>query len=605
MVQPATPDAPAPDHGDERAVGVSSPAALLGLVRNAYVARRSGYLHITRGTERRGLSIREGHIVHGRSDVAGEHLGDVLVRHGLLTQADLERAVEEVLAEHRPLGAVLARLSLVEEARLEEAVGWHVREILFAALDRPGGTAVFEEREGDSADRSPAEPVSRISTGQILLEAARRLKDPGTVREALGDLDRKMVLAVDPRLRVHPVALTPTDGFVLSRVDGTLSAREIVDLLPLPPEEVERSLLGLLCTGAVAVGPEERPASRRAPAPPRVAGTPDPSASPAGSPSVGSLLPPPVVAPAPPTVAAPSDMVPNAAPTSPAFSPQEVRRVILEAYESLGARDHFELLGVSPRASAADLRAAYALLARTLHPDACSDPALTDLNEQRKVVFLRVCQAYETLRDPEARTAYERDFRRKKAGPPVPPLLVRAPSPAPSPASPEPAPPPSAAPEAPAPPRVPVAPRRPEPPSPSLEERLAETIATGEELLRDGHYWEAMQQIEPTLQQARGELRVRAQLALARACLKNPLWLKRAETHLQDVVRDDPERAEAHLLLGQVYRTGKFRARALAAYRRVLDLQPHNRQALREIARLEAEEPPPAKGSLLGFFKKR
>ena len=87
--------------------------------------------------------------------------------------------------------------------------------------------------------------------------------------------------------------------------------------------------------------------------------------------------------------------------------------------------------------------------------------------------------------------------------------------------------------------------------------------------------------------------------------MKNPRWLKRAESHLQDVVREDPARVEAHLLLGDIYRAGNLRARALAAYRRVLDLQPHNRQALRALARMEAEEPPPAKGSLLEFLKKR
>jgi cytochrome c-type biogenesis protein CcmH/NrfG len=141
---------------------------------------------------------------------------------------------------------------------------------------------------------------------------------------------------------------------------------------------------------------------------------------------------------------------------------------------------------------------------------------------------------------------------------------------------------------------------------PSLEERLAETIAAGEALVRDEHYWEAIQQLEPTLQQARGELRVRVRLALARACVKNPKWLKRAESHLQDLVHEDPGHVDAHLLLGDIYRAGNLRARAVAAYRKVLELQPHNRQALRELTRLEAPEtPPPAKGSLLGFLKKR
>jgi cytochrome c-type biogenesis protein CcmH/NrfG len=71
-------------------------------------------------------------------------------------------------------------------------------------------------------------------------------------------------------------------------------------------------------------------------------------------------------------------------------------------------------------------------------------------------------------------------------------------------------------------------------------------------------------------------------------------------------VREDPGHVDAHLLLGDIYRAGNLRARALAAYRKVLELQPQNRQALRELARLEAPETPlPAKGSLLGFLKKR
>jgi hypothetical protein len=595
MPQPFIPGDSAPDPSHE---GPPAPAELLGLVRKAYVARQTGYVHITHGRERRGLAIRGGHIVHGRSDVAGEHLGDVLVRQGLVSQADLERAVEEVLAERRPLGAVLARLCLVDEERLEEAVGAHVREILFAALERIDGTATFEEKDDDPSVGPEHGPASRLSTGAILLEAARRLRDPATVHAALGDVDRKLVPGVDPRLRAHPVALTPADGFVLSRIDGTLSAREIVELMPLPPEETERSLLGLLCSGAIAVAPEGHPATRHAPPPWPAASAAAPADAPAAPPAEPAEPPSP-----PPGLKPPASAPPDAAPAtavqpSPAFSVQEVRRAILEGYRTLSERDHFELLGVSPQSSAAELRAAYALLARTLHPDACGDPALADLTEQRQAVFLRVCRAYETLRDPEARTAYERDFRRKKPGPPAAPLLARAPvAPPEAPVS---APPAQEAPR-----RAAVAPPGPEPPPPSLEERLAETIAVGEELLRDGHYWEAIQQIEPTLPQARGELRVRARIALARACQKNPRWLKRAETHLQDAVREDPDRAEAHLLLGDVYRAGSFRARALASYRKVLDLQPHNRQALRAIAAMEPEEPPPARGSLLGIFKKR
>jgi hypothetical protein len=540
----------------------SSAARMLELLRRAYVERRSGELHIDHGDERRGLAVREGQIVHGRSDVAGERLGDVLVRHGDVSQADLDRAVEAALSERRPLGTVLAEMGLVGRDQLEEAVATHVRTILFAALEEPENSPAFEEIEifpGEAAE----EPASRLSTGQVLLDAARRLEDPAVVREALGDLDWKLVPATDPRLSTRPVGLTPTDGFVLSRVDGTLSACELVGLIPLPPEETEKSLLGLLCTGAVAFAPD-RPAARRAPAAP----PPVPSAAPHAA--------------APPAPPAPPAEKEEAAPSpSPGPSPEEVRRLILETHAVLAQRDHFELLGITAAADATELRAAYARLARILHPDACSDPALADVSDQREEVFLKVCEAYETLHDPAKRADYEADLRRRKPRP------AAAPAGTPPPGTPSSASPPAAG-------------------SAPSEAALEEAIAAGEELIRSGEYWEAMQQVEPTLPQVEGALRIRARLVLARASMKYPDQLRRAESLLQEVLHEDPLRLEAYLLLGDIYRNSQLRARATAMYRRALDLQPQNRHALRELGRLEeAGTPPPAGGSLLGFLKKR
>ena len=48
----------------------------------------------------------------------------------------------------------------------------------------------------------------------------------------------------DPLLRFQKVTLSPTDGYVLSRVDGIMKARDIVEMIPLPQEEVEKSLYG-------------------------------------------------------------------------------------------------------------------------------------------------------------------------------------------------------------------------------------------------------------------------------------------------------------------------------------------------------------------------
>ena len=211
--------------------------------------------------ERKSLRIRQGQIVHGTSDTAGEHLGDVLVRYGLISQEDLDRALAIVLRERRRLGAVLVELGLLEKSRIEEAIGLHAREILFNAIGRPGVSCVFEELAESLME---TDLVCPLSTGQLILDATRRILDPELVRTVLGDLGRVLVLSPDPLLRAQKITLTPADGFVLSRVDGSSSARDVMALVPLPAEDVERSLFSLLCTGIVDYRQEATSASRAA-----------------------------------------------------------------------------------------------------------------------------------------------------------------------------------------------------------------------------------------------------------------------------------------------------------------------------------------------------
>jgi tetratricopeptide (TPR) repeat protein len=67
----------------------------------------------------------------------------------------------------------------------------------------------------------------------------------------------------DPPFRLERITLTPADGYVLTRLDGKSTARTIIQITPLPKEEVERSLLSLLCTGVIEYLPRDAaPAAR-------------------------------------------------------------------------------------------------------------------------------------------------------------------------------------------------------------------------------------------------------------------------------------------------------------------------------------------------------
>src|SRR5207249_7055156 len=206
---------------------------------------RTGVLRFVQGDARRTVRFVKGSIVHATSERADERLGEVLVRLGRLSQADLDRATEAVVRDHKRLGAVLTEMGLFDRNRLEDALAVHAHEILLRIFEASAeGSYEFEPAESEIAPQG--EFTLKLSTGEIILEAVRRVQDPDVVRYALGDIDRVMALSSDPLLRFQRITLSPTDGYILSRIDGTLSAREVIQLIPVPAEDVQRSLFGLL-----------------------------------------------------------------------------------------------------------------------------------------------------------------------------------------------------------------------------------------------------------------------------------------------------------------------------------------------------------------------
>jgi len=547
--EPATPSRPA------------DPTALFKLMREIFLGRKSGHLHFTHGKERRSLLIHGGHILHGTSDVVGEHLGDVLVRYGLLEQPELNQATKIVLKERKRLGAVLAERGLMDTERLSSAVSLHVREILFNVAERGDGSYAFEDTATDEGDGA----ASKLSTIEMILETARRVQDPSVVSQVLGDIDRVLVASDNPQLRFQNIALTPKEGFVMSRIDGTLTAREVYTIIPLPPEDTERSLFVLLCTGAVeyrTAGAREAPGSGARAA--RAAAAAAATAPPAPRAAAPAPAPAAVPAPsAPPAPAAPAAARSGADTVQGRQLLEARRQLIVNAHEAMATKNHFEFLGVPRSATEAQVKEAYFRLARPLHPDSNRDPGLADLQAKREAAFHRLSQAYETLRDPQKRGRYEADLDAR---------TPRRPPPPPTP-----------------PPAEPAAPREVDR---SVEVTMAlESFRQAEKLFKEEKYWDAIQLLESAIPRLERVSRTRAQVLLARAYMKNPNWGRRAEELLQRVVQENPDFADAYVALGNLYRASQLKSRAQAMYRKAVQAQPGHPEALAELAALDGDGP--------------
>jgi tetratricopeptide (TPR) repeat protein len=552
--------------------GVLEEGVLPTLMRELYVGRKTGVLHFSREDQRYSVRFQRGHLVNATTNVTGDRLGEMLVQDGLVSKEGFDRATELVIREKKRLGVALLELGLLDKEGLEAGIARHVHEILTRVFGWSEGTWEFvAEPEGTvSAD----EITLKLSTGDVILEAVHGIQDPDVIRYALGDIDRMVALAADPLLRFQSITLTPTDGFLLSRIDGTLSAREVLQLSGTPAPESQKSLFGLLCTGIVEYKDEVKKAkSPAAAAAPASAPAPAPAA-PAPAPAPAAAAAP--AAPAPPPGASSAPSPPPAPPPAPVDdAAAERRREIMEAYEGLKQRNHFEVLHLTPAATELQVKEAYFRLAKRFHPDVHHGNSLADLRDKLEAVFIRLGEAYEVLRSPKTRVPYEERLGHPELAP------------------------------APTPPRAPDAPPAPRDPAEAARE-AEQAIRRGEKLYEKEKYWDAIQVLEPAVQAAEGKTRQRGRIALARCYLKNPKWVKRAEEELLAAAQEDPRHVDPYFILGTIYKERGLRSRALTMFRKVLELKPDHPEAAGFVdAAIPGEEPAEESGGLIKrLFKK-
>jgi DnaJ-domain-containing protein 1 len=429
------------------------------------------------------------------------------------------------------LGSVLQELGIRNDrSRRESAPVSGGREALIEALSWEEGTYAFEEQPAPAVDVDSA--TGEPPLPEVIQEAVRGPENRDHVFDALGDIDR--VLTLGPEAR-GAMGLTPTDRLVLARVDGARTIRQVIERTPIAPEEVQQSLFGLLFSGVVecllprsGAEPTNEPAAAAEPASEPLA-DPEPVAAAEAQPPLATVSAPAV-----------------ADETSEAR-----RRKIQDAVRDLLHQSHFEVLGVPRGSSDLEIREAYFRLVKQFHPDRQTDPALADLKKELEALFIRIGEAYEVLGHPRRRARYEAEL----AGP----LPIQSP-------------------EA----------------SPEVENALLadDAIRNAEQLMEESRYWDAIQILEaviPRIQSSR--LKHEAQVRLARAYTKNPKWVRRGEELLQAVVREDPSWVDAYYVLGTIYRGNGLKSRAVAMFRKVLELRPGHRPAAAEIRSLEG---PPA-----------
>ncbi len=498
---------------------------LAEVLHDIHDAKGTGILHLQRDDISKRLYFLDGALVFANSDLESDRLGQFLIDGGILDKETYERATRMMKKTRRRLGKTLVALGNLDEAKMDALVNNQIQHIIYSVFSWESGHYGFETIAKPVED----DIVVELSTDEIILEGVRRVATESTVRNAIGSMDR--ILCHSEAFDAGNVALTSSEGFVLSRVDGDTSVAEIAAISPLGEDETLRCIYGLLSAGVLRLeDPKGRSTTRARKVHEQKHETPTPS-----------------VGPAPP---------------EPVQSETEaICDEIAAKHASLEGANYYEILDASRGATPDAIKRAYYALAKKYHPDRHGREEFQGVQSQLEEILGRLSDAYEVLSSPPERLRYDNKLPRPE------------PTSAPEPVSEEKSDSTSDADEAETKPAVET--------TPTVEtspEVIAEAkYRSGLGYFKDKDYHEAVVNLREAIRLAPSKPAYHK--ALGHALAKNPRWQHKAETHFQIVLDANPFDLDCYLALAEMYEVGGLATRAREMYEKAIAIDPDHEVA--------------------------
>jgi len=241
---------------------------------------KSGVLHLKNRADEIHILVSSGFVVSaeyaGRK--AREKLGSLLVRAGLLTQAQLQLALDAQKRTLRRLGDILVELGMVAKEELKEMTALQTTETVYKLFHWKSGTYDFEPGEVEY-DR---ETVTPLRCESMLMEGFRQVDEWPMIRRKIGstavtfervkelDLEKSRAAWGSPRGSPEAPEAGDGDSSALGRNEWRVyelavpgrAVEKIADLSRLGEFEACKALFNLVNLGVLqAIAPSRRSAA--------------------------------------------------------------------------------------------------------------------------------------------------------------------------------------------------------------------------------------------------------------------------------------------------------------------------------------------------------
>jgi len=490
------------------------PTRMAGLAAD----QSTGTLVIGSEEARREIFFVNGEIRAARSNIEGEMLGMWLVDRQWITEEEraltlLAQGADEI----GTLGHILVKRGCITQSELEAELQELTLEIIRRAASEKMPRFGFMGGQGDPQP----DTLPNITTSQIILTAARECRDQVAMWDLLGSFDQKVSLQLSIESVLGQLELTPSEGFILSRLDAAKDLSALKHLSTMPEQEVVSSLYALVVSGVVAID--------------AAVGSDDPTV-------VSATDPAPDPDPVEPTVEEAAGVEIDVGIDESEFEERhrEERHRIIELAQKVTRIDHYRALGLKPGAGTDQIEKALTVIRKRYSPKRVDEPHLVDQRANLSAIVDRAREAYELLSDPKARRRYDKVLTSvEKAQAET--LSTK--------------------------PRT----------DPAARAALVKAnIARADQLIATGETYLAIQLLE---QACSMEPRPEQLLKLAKLQMRNPLWIGRALDRLRIAVEVDPTFVQGWIEIANFWKARGHTERQRKALERAVGADPWSEAA--------------------------
>jgi len=215
------------------------------------MGRKTGTLVIEGAREQVSIYFKGGKAVYANPVYQREHIGNILLKHGVVTRDDIDEAMSRQ-REHNSrgervrVGSILISMGVISKDQLSKYVSDQIKESIYTIMAEKRGFFKFVP----NIDVSPQDIVIELDVEETILEGTRLIDAWGLIKDKLVDFDDVYAINADPSER-GSIQLTLVEWKILSLLDGQRSINDVIEIARLGRFEVCKSIYNFVQLGLI------------------------------------------------------------------------------------------------------------------------------------------------------------------------------------------------------------------------------------------------------------------------------------------------------------------------------------------------------------------